>query len=75
MADRAAARRYLNLDLLGLSNRRASRLNIRRMASKLLPFNSGRRCRISSRAAVSSTADFVSLEGGLAMSHSCHDGS
>jgi hypothetical protein len=38
-------------DLLGLSDRRASRRNIRRMASKLLPFNSGRRRKISSRAA------------------------
>jgi hypothetical protein len=38
---------------------RASRRSMRRMASKLLPPNSGRRCKISSRAA--STADFVSL--------------
>src|SRR5207342_3692700 len=45
-------------DLLGRSDRRFSRRSIRLMASKVLPFNSGRRCTISSRA-VSSSA-FVS---------------
>jgi hypothetical protein len=40
-------------DLLGLSDRRASRRKIRLMASKLFPFKSGRRRKISSRAAAS----------------------
>src|SRR5262249_61948269 len=43
--------------LRGLSDRRALRRSIRLMASRLLTFNSGRRRKISSRAAA---ADFVS---------------
>jgi hypothetical protein len=47
------SKHYSDFDFRGLSDKRASRRNIRRIGSRLLPLKSGRCCKISSRVAVS----------------------